>query len=198
MYIINEYKNLTSRYSSYASWAIWNYENARDTAIIDQNFDQLHSNFVLLGLNISRPLTNKWSNFHDNSHARKLKYACNDSKLRGSYMTDIFKGIVKSRSTAFNKILTDNIVSENVNFFIQEMEDIGLNDESQFIIFGGLTAQYFNVYFKQKYKNHIIYYRHYSDFTLTDKEWVIGFWKELKINQDFDLTKKKFKIDYLG
>lgn len=111
MYDIDEYNSLTSKYGSYASWAIWNYEQSTDTAIIDQNFDQLHSKFVLLGLNISRPLTDKpWSNFHDNTHARKIKYACNDTKLRGSYITDIFKGVVEPQSAQFTNILTDKII----------------------------------------------------------------------------------------
>lgn len=195
MYSIDEYKILTSKYGSYSSWAIWNYKNSTDTAIIDHNFEQLHSRFVLLGLNFSRPLIKaiKWSNFHDNSHARKLRYACNDTKLRGSYMTDIFKGIVKSRSTNFEKILTYKKIKEDVNFFNEEMMDIKINSDSQFIIFGtpkSTIARLFNKYFKQNYRNHIIYYYHYSYFTLTDKEWVNGFWKKLNINQNFDLINK--------
>lgn len=196
MYNYYEYKDLASKYGSYASWAIWDYRNASNTKIIDQNFDQLHSKYILLGLNISRPLTNKWSNFHDNSHARKLKYACNDTKLRGSYITDLFKGIVKPRLTGLNKILTTKIIDENVDFFNQEMKDIKMNDKSQFIIFGtptSLIAQCFNNYFKHKYNNRIVYYYHYSYFTLTDKEWVNGLWKKLDISQNFDLTVNKYK-----
>lgn len=196
MYNSEEYKNLTSKYGSFASWAIWDYEKASDTAVIDQKFDQLHSKYVLLGLNVSRPLTNTWSNFHDNSHARKIKYACNDTKLRGSYMTDMFKGIVKSRSAGFKEILTDKIISENVKLFNQEMKDVKINGDTVFIIFGtssSLLAQCFNKYFKQKYKNQIIYYYHYAYFTFTDKEWVNGLWKKLAINQNFDLTIKKYE-----
>jgi hypothetical protein len=65
MYSIDEYERLTLKYGPYASWAIWNHDSASDTAVIDQNFNQLHSKFILLGLNISRPLTKIfWSNFH--------------------------------------------------------------------------------------------------------------------------------------
>lgn len=196
MYNSEEYKNLALKYGSYASWAIWDYKNASDTAAIDQNFEQLHSKYVLLGLNISRSLTNTWSNFHDNSHARKIKYACNDTKLRGSYITDIFKGIVKSRSTGFKKILTDKIISENVIFFNQEMKDVKVSEDTKFIVFGtpsSLLAQCFNDYFKKNYKNEIIYYYHYAYFTYTDKEWVNGLWEKLGINQDFDLIIKKYE-----
>ena len=197
MYDIDEYNNLTLKYGSYASWAIWNYEKSTDTAIIDQNFDQLHSKFVLLGLNISRPLTSKpWSNFHDNTHARKIKYACNDTKLRGSYITDIFKGVVEPKSGQFRNILTDKIINENVALFNQEMRDIKINDDTQFVVFGtptSLLGKCFNGYFRQDYKNAIIYYYHYAYYTLTDKDWVMGFWNKLNISQDFDLIIQKYK-----
>jgi hypothetical protein len=196
MYSIEDYKKLTSKYGIYASWAIWNYKNSNDTTIIDQNFEQLHSKYILLGLNISRPLNKKWANFHDNTHARKLNYACNGTKIRGSYMTDLFKGIVKSRSTNFENILTDKIISENVDFFNQEMVDIKIDCDSQFIIFGApisMTARLFNEYYKNNYRNHTIYYYHYSYFTLTDREWVSGFWKKLNINQNYDLTIMKYR-----
>lgn len=197
MYSIEEYKKLTSKYGSYASWAIWDYENENDTSVINQNFNQLHSRYVFLGLNIASPLTEKsWINFHGGKHDRKIKYACNDTKLRGSYLTDIFKGIVASRSTKFESILTDEIISKNVNLFNKEMRGIKINEVTQFIVFGppnSLLAKCFNKYFKQKYKNHVIYYYHYAYFTLTDKEWVNGLWKKLNINQNYDLTIKKYK-----
>lgn len=193
MYSTAEYKNLSLKYGFFSSWAIWNYENSHNTAIIDKNYSQLHSKFVLLGLNISRSLADKpWANFHDNSHARKIMYACNDTKLYGSYMTDVFKGIVEPISTKIGANLTDKTIRENVNYFKQEMADIKLKDDSQFIIFGELALQYFDKYFKQGYKNNIIYFKHYSS-RGTDKEWVEGFWKKLNINQNFDLTIKKYK-----
>lgn len=185
MYTISEYNHLVSKYGPYSSWAIWNDEKPVDTGIIDQNINQLHSQFVLLGLNISRPLAGAWSNFHDNSHARKLRYACNNTKLRGSYMTDIFKGIVQPNSGNFKDMLTDEIIHENVQFFNQEMKDIKINNDSEFIIFGtpsSLLAKYFNNYFKQDYKNNITYYYHYSYYTLTDKQWVNGLWQKLSID----------------
>lgn len=186
MYSIGEYKNLISKYGSCASWAVWNYDDAGDTSIIGQNINKLHSKFILLGLNISRPLTNKpWSNFHDNSHARKLKYACKDTILHGSYITDIFKGIDEPKSTKFEKLLTDKIITENVDVFNQEMRDIKINDDTQFIVLGNLTARYFDKYFKQGYKNNVIYYNHYSWYGIKDGEWVNGLWKKLNINKNF-------------
>lgn len=197
MYNLDEYNNLISKYRSHASWAIWDYKNKVNTSIISQNINQLHSKFVFLGLNISQPLTDKhWSNFHEGPHnIRKLIYACNDNKLRGSYITDIFKGIVEPKSAQFINILSDKIISENVNLFNQEMRDIKIDDDSQFIILGTPTSvlsQSFNDYFRQKYKNNIIYHYHYAYYGISDREWVNGLWEKLKINQDFDLTVKKY------
>lgn len=185
MYSSDEYKKLTLKYGSVSSWAIWNYDNAYDTSIIDQQYDKLHSKFVLLGLNVSRILdSGHWSNFHDNTHARKLKYACNDTKLRGSYITDIFKGIDEPSSAKLEESLTGKIISKNVYTFKQEMRDIKLRDDSQFIIFGNLTGKYFDKYFASDYKNKIICVRHYSS-RGTDQEWINGFWEKLNIKQNW-------------
>ena len=195
MYDYEEYKNLTLKYGAYSSWAIWDYEKESNSSIIDQYFKQLHSKFVFIGLNIARPLTNKsWSNFHGGRHDRKLKYACNDNKLRGSYITDIFKNIPETKSTNLKKILTNKVIRKNVLFFNQEMKEIKINKSTQFILLGKLTAEYFNRYFKQNYKNRIFYYDHYSAYNkYTDKEWVTGLWKKLNISQNYDLITQKYK-----
>jgi hypothetical protein len=197
MFSAEEYDKLVLKYGSFASWAIWDYKDGCDPSIISQNIDQLHSRYVLLGLNISRSLSDKpWSNFHSNDHARKLKYACNDNLLRGSYITDIFKGIVQPKSSKFNNLLTDRIIEQSVRFFHQEMRDIKITDDSLFIIFGrpgSLISRYFTRYFNRDYQNRIVYYYHYSYYRLTDKEWVEGFWKEMYINQNYDQTRARYR-----
>lgn len=197
MYNIDEYKNLTLKYGGYSSWAIWNYKNEKDVSIIEKNLDQLHSNYIFLALNVSGTKTKDWSNFHGGSiHDRKLKFPCNDNKLRGSYMTDIFKNIIEPDSSKIKSILTEKIINENVILFNQEMKDIKISEKSHFVILGtskSLLAQYFNKYFKKHFKNSIIYHYHHSYYGLTDKEWVYRLWKKLNINQDFDQTIKKYK-----
>lgn len=192
MYDVKKYNDLVSKYGHYSSWAIWNEEDPHDTGIIDKNIDQLHSKYVLLGLNMSRTLTlNPWSNFHDNTHARKIRYACNNTKLRGSYITDIFKGITNPSSGNFFKTISEDVIKENVNFFNQEMRDIEINSDTQFIVFGTQTsfiAECFKRYFKQNYNNNVIFYYHYAYYVFTDKEWVEGFWKKLGIEQVPDLV----------
>lgn len=193
MFSPDEYQNLTSKYGAYSSWAIWSYEEPSDTTIIETNSIELNSRFVLLGLNMSRLLDRPaWFNFHDNTHARKLKYACNDTKLRGSYMTDIFKDMIDPNSINFEKQVSKEEIDKNAKLFNQEMIDIKINDDTQFIVFGSLAFRYFNKYFKQGYVNNVMYHSHYSSWG-TDKEWVERFWKKLNIDQNFDSTIKKYK-----
>lgn len=197
MYSTNEYKNLTSKYGSYSSWAIWDQRDEKDTSVISKNNEKLHSNFIFLALNVSGLGVKDWSNFHGGSiHDRKLKYACNDNKLRGSYITDIFKDIVEPISLKVKNILNAKIIEKNITFFNQEMKDIKINNDSIFIILGtqkSLISQYFNKYFKQGYKNQVIYHYHHSYYGLKDKEWVQSLWEKLNISQDFYSTVQKYK-----
>lgn len=195
MYRINEYKNLTAKYGSFASWAIWDYNDDSNTAIITQNSDQLNARYILLGLNISGPLSNKpWLNFHGGStHDRKLKFVCNDTTLRGSYMTDIFKGIEEVQAAQLANKLSEKIINENVNFFIQEMKDIKISDKSKFLLFGRHVEYYFNKYFRQYFRNDVIIHHHYSFYGITDKEWVESLWRKVNIDHNFDLTINKYQ-----
>ena len=197
MYTTEEYSKLTSKYGGYSSWAIWDNKVESDTSIIDRNVGELHSRFVFLGLNISRPLTeNNWINFHGGKHDRKLKYACNDNKLRGSYLTDIFKGIDEPQSVKFKNMISDEIIQENVTRFHQEMDDIKIDKDTIFIILGtknSLLAQCFNDYFKKDLKNRIIYQYHHSYYGITDRQWVETLWNKVGIIQNFEETLKKYR-----
>ena len=198
MYTSDKFARLTSKYGGYASWAIWDYQTQSDPSVINECSDELHSKFVLLALNISGTLNDQqWANFHYGpSNIRKLKYACNNTLLRGSYITDLFKGIPEKQSMMFKTLLTEKIIYENVDFFRKEMSDIGLDASSKFIVFGtpsSLIAQYFNQYFKGEFHNQVIYHYHYSYYGISDKEWVMGLWRKLGINQSFELTVSSYK-----
>lgn len=183
MYSKDKYKELLMKYGDYASWAIWDDNNVRDTSIIEKNIMELHSKYVLLGLNASGNLMSKWSNFHFVRHDRKLRFACNNTELRGSYMTDIFKGVVEPKSSFISEKLSDEIIQENVELFNQEMKDVNVNDKTIIIVFGtpsSIIAKYFDKYFKQDYKNRVIYCYHYSYYRLTDKAWVERFLEKVR------------------
>ncbi len=197
MYHTDQFKIISNKYGSFASWALWDVIEERRTDVIDDNVDKLHSKYVLLGLNVSGPLKNKrWINFHGGKHDRKIKYACTDNILTGSYLTDIFKNIEISKSNNVKELLTKDVVNANVSLFIQEMQDIKIKPSTCFIIFGkekSLMADCFNKYFSKHFDNKVIYYYHYSYYRFTDQKWVTGLWKELGISQDYNTTIKKYK-----
>lgn len=197
MYSIDDYNYLKAKYGSFSSWAIWDYQKESDVSIIDSNYDTLSTDYILLGLNISATLGQEaWVNFHGGKHDRKLKYACNDTKLRGSYITDLFKDLPEAKSNKLKDQLTEEIIKENVKIFNQEMEDIKIHDKSQFIILGTQNSQIakvFNKYFNSKYKNTVIYQYHYSFYGITDEVWVQGLWRKLGIDADYHSILNKYK-----
>jgi hypothetical protein len=198
MYNNEEYNILASKYGSFASWAIWDYKNQSDASIIGENRGSLHSKFVLLALNFSQGLIKQtWGNFHYGpSNVRKIKFACDDNKLRGSYMTDLFKNMVEKNSAKVKNLLDEDLIKRNVDLFNQEMQDIKIDNDSTFVVWGVPSSElalYFNKYFKQDYKNPIIYHTHYSYYGISDREWVTSLWGKLNIHQDYEVTVEKFR-----
>lgn len=182
MYSQETYENLKQKYGSYSSWAIWNEDDVHDTTIIDKHFSKLNSKYIILGLNISGVLGAKsWTNFHDNTHSRKLRYACNHSEFRGCYITDIFKDFPEANSLKVKQNISEELITHNVEFFKQEMKDININENSIFIVLGGLTKDYFNKYFKPYFQNKVIYFDHYSAYAkYTDQGWAEEFLKTVR------------------
>jgi hypothetical protein len=197
MYDKREYEQLVLKYGGYSSWAVWDYKKESELTVIEQQVESLNSRNVFLALNISAPLVgDPWCNFHGGKHDRKIKYACNDTELRGSYITDIFKGLDELHSSNVESKLTPEIIDKNVGDFSQEMKDIKLASDSKFIIFGtpdSFIAKCFNQYFRQDFKNEVFYHYHYSYYKLTDKQWVEGLWKKLGITSDFENTVAKYR-----
>lgn len=176
MYSDAEYNILKERYGAFASWAIWNKEDLHDTEVIPRSIKELNSNYVLLGLNKSIDIDlNYWKNFHGYDHARKLAYACNNTELRGSYMTDLFKNLPEAVASKLDKRLTDTNIRQNVETFRKEMEDIRLSKSSRFIVFGRTAEKYFIKYFRKYFDQPYICTRHYSDFRISDEMWVKEF-----------------------
>lgn len=187
MYNYKEYEKLKKKYGPYSSWAIWDECNQKDTSVIETNLNELNTNYVFVGLNISRLLREpSWSNFHGGRHDRKLMYACNDTKLRGSYITDIFKDLPKTRASEVKKYLEEHpkFLEENVSSFKKEMVDIEISRDTVFVVLGNDARRYFKKYFQNGYENKPVYYCHYSS-RGTDEDWVNGLWKILRIDKVF-------------
>ena len=86
-----------------SSWAIWEAPNAGDDKktsnmsgeriFKDFDTDKINTEYVFIGLNASSDADDyPWASFHkQGSNDYKLRYALNDSKYRGSYITDVIK-----------------------------------------------------------------------------------------------------------
>jgi len=131
--------SLANKYGGHASWAVWNSDALRDTDVISKNLHCLKTSVIMVGLNISANLPRHWSNFHGGRHDRKLMYAFNDSPYRGAYMTDIIKGEIEAKSGKLKRRIKrrDVDLQKHVSTFRCEMNDLGVNRQALFILFGG-------------------------------------------------------------
>lgn len=181
-----------------ASWAIWNEDNQKDTSVIETKFKELNTNYVFVGLNISRLLGSPpWSNFHGGMNDRKLMYACNDTKLRGAYVTDIFKDLPIARASEVEMYIKQNpkVLKENIDSFRKEMDDIKISKDTVVVVLGAdssLLLKCFNEHLKDKIKGKVFNIRHYSS-RGRDEEWVNELWgrKEIGINKIFKKEERR-------
>ncbi|WP_316819423.1 hypothetical protein [Pedobacter gandavensis] len=196
-----EFEKLTEKHGAWASWAIWEYEKSRigekSTDIIYSNIEALNVRNVIIGLNISNGVE-VWGNFRGGKHDRKLKYAFNDTAIRGAYMTDLFR-IKMKESTSLAKELKINpeLIPENVLRFVDEMRDLKITSETRFILMGteeSVLGKYYRREFQKYFKdNPVTYHRHYSS-RGTDKTWVESMRESLNINGNFDEILLKYKV----
>src|SRR5690554_5340017 len=97
----SKFEEIKKIYGRFSTWAIWDENNESDTEIIENNIDKLHTNWIIIGLNISKPVGVS-GNFRGGKHDRKIKTAFSNTNILGSYMTDLIKKSEKS-STEIEK-----------------------------------------------------------------------------------------------
>lgn len=181
---IQTLNELSKKYGSWASWAIWDSEKIDNTSIISQHVEKLHTNYIIVGLNMSgsdKAASGKheWFNFHASQKG------CRDSWLRevfnkdghnvqGAYMTDLLK-IRESSSKKVHDFIFDptnsNIISRYKEDFQNELKEVGVKEISTFILFGKEVQSCFHFFTDNKYKS-TIPLRHYSEHGIERKQWV--------------------------
>jgi hypothetical protein len=135
-----QFDTIKKKHGEYASWAVWTEatekpkSNIGDMGIFDLDSNpnltrMLKNNVVMVGLNISRPFSEPFRNFHDsNPRANdfKIRYAFQNTKYYGAYMTDIIKGLEMISSKDVLKHLKANpaLIETNVNRFREELRDL--------------------------------------------------------------------------
>jgi hypothetical protein len=103
---------IKQKHGGYASWAVWAdpagspKSNIGDLGVLepDRNptlFQTLRNDVIMVGLNLSRPVSVPFANFHDPSSQGqdfKIRFAFARTPYYGAYMTDIIKGVVIPKS----------------------------------------------------------------------------------------------------
>ena len=179
----NQFNFIKSKYQYWSSWAIWADQgdtpksNVGDLSVLDPNTNPkllptLNPNIALVALNISRgDITLPFGNFHDaRSEATdyKIRYATNDTPLWGAYMTDIIKDFEEKISGKVKSYLRENrnFEKENVDFFVQELSDIGATNPT-LIAFGNESYDILKRNLNNEFKIHKI--PHYANYSSKEK-----------------------------
>ncbi len=182
----SKFEEIKKSYGTFSTWAIWNDNNEADTEIIEQNISLLHTKWVLIGLNISKPVK-VWGNFRGGKHDRKLKAAFGNTNISGAYMTDLIKKSEKSSTKIENDIKQGNLnIAKQVKSFVKELNFVGVNSKTKFIIFGDMARNLYDEYYEKHFPENKVYYlKHYSS-RGTDKVWVEKVWDRLNIDLEFN------------
>ena len=143
-----KYIKIKEKHGKESSWAIWsrmqdtNTSNMEDLSFFDDKniCKELNPEIVMVGLNISEPLSGKsFSNFHGaGGGAYKLRYGLKDTPCWGAYLTDIIKNFPEPKSEKVLKHLKENpdFLEENISLFKDELSDLGSVNPRVFA-FGG-------------------------------------------------------------
>jgi hypothetical protein len=194
MYNKAEIERIKEEFGKFSSWAIWDFQNEKNTKVIEENLNLLHSNFVFIGLNISKEI-DIWKNFRSGKHDRKLKYAFNSAKqIKGAYMTDLIKKVELNSKNIVSEVKDGRInIESHIKIFKAELEKVKVTPKSKFIIFGSAARDLYDEYYEKNYPDNKVYYiRHYSG-RGNDKEWVENVWKRLNISDlEFENELKKY------
>ena len=167
------FNTIKQKYSSVCSFAIWNKQedkpksNMNDTSVIFKNLSKLKTNFILVGLNISKKLDKPFSNFHcEKGNDYKIRYGIKGTIFEGAYMTDIIKDFEEKLSGKVMKYLRTNkdFEKKNVKLFEQELLDLQTTNPI-IIAFGGDTYKILKR--NLKYNIHKAY--HYSAYVSNEK-----------------------------
>jgi hypothetical protein len=133
---------LRANFGFHSSWAFWGDMGERpkdgmdDLSIfgeekLENTLRCLHTNFVIVALNISKAIEVPLSNFHGkNGEVYKARYAFRDTPLYGGYITDVIKNFEEAKAQKMSDFLTKNksFEQENIRMFEQELLELKSKD----------------------------------------------------------------------
>lgn len=140
------YEKLRDEFGYTSSWTIWdvpgngNWKSKDGIGDLksfvneEELIKELNPNFIFVGLNpaahdsAAHPVKH-WENFHSGDKKRsqdyKLRYALLGSEYWGSFITDIFTGIVDTNSSRTMKKATPSATIESINNILKIRELLG-------------------------------------------------------------------------
>lgn len=134
---MQQFENIKEKHGRYASWAVWADASEKPKSNMgdishfknESVLSLLKNDVVMVGLNISRAVSEPFINFHDpNPRANdfKIRYAFKDSPCYGAYMTDIIKFLEEVDSKCVMKYLKEHpeTIERNLRTFREEMHDL--------------------------------------------------------------------------
>jgi len=170
---------IKGKHGQYARWAVWAAAGVRptsnvgDLSALDPGANPellavLNPNVVMLGLNISRPLLEPLSNFHDKrSQAKdfKIRFAFEGTRFYGAYMTDVLKFFVEAESSKVMSTVRQRpeILESSAATLREELRDLG-SGKPEIIAFGTDAASLAEQILDRGDYSRLIHVTHYSRF----------------------------------
>jgi hypothetical protein len=167
------------KHGRYASWAVWAAagasatSNVGDMSVLDPETNPgllfvLNPAVVMLGLNISRPVLEPLSNFHDRrSQAKdfKIRFAFEGTRFYGAYMTDVLKFFVEVQSSKVLSAVRQrrDILETSAAKLREEFQDLGTG-KPEIVAFGADAASLARQVLDRGDCSRVIQVPHYSHF----------------------------------
>lgn len=180
------YQTMKEKYGDVGSWAIWN----RAGSTVKSNTDsmtwvqdpdlllKINTGFVFVGLNGSSThgeqnghFNNSWSNFHSGysyQNDYKLRFALQDTRYWGSYITDVIKHHSEVDSAKVKRYLKNHpeVIKDNIRVFEEELSYLG--DKPVLVAMGGEAYRILKQHLSDRYR--IVQIIHYS-FTISKEDY---------------------------
>ena len=174
-----QFDAIKRRQGQYASWAVWATagesptSNVGDMSALDPQVNPellsvLNPAVVMLGLNISRPVVEPLSNFHDKKPQAKdfkIRFAFEDTRYYGAYMTDVLKFFVEVESSKVMSTVRQrpDILESSAAKLREEFRDLDAG-KPEIIAFGGDAATLARRVLSRDDYSRIVQVTHYSHF----------------------------------
>lgn len=178
------FERIKKRYGQYASWAVWATaspgkpkSNMGEIRVLDPDtnprlLETLRNDVVMVGLNISRPVSEPFRNFHDpNSSANdfKIRFAFEGTPYYGAYMTDFIKGVEIVKSADLLRHLKKHpfLEQENTETFVAELTELGCRTP-MILAFGADAYRLVQKNLPRVHYSRLVKLMHYSNYVGTE------------------------------